>query len=192
MISLKYIPPEKPTSEKIKGKATMTKPRRVTSASLRLTFPPQGKKATMGQGGELHVLIKEAKNLMAMKTGGTSDSFVKGLVVQNPLCVPRTPPACRMNRDFALLQVPVPGDGKKHQAEDSGREEEPEPALRSHVGVQRCVAGAAEGDVSGADRVGQRGHAEQRVPGRSPSQLRNRYASLNRTPRTWTCAFVYY
>lgn len=33
------------------------------------------------EGGELHVLIKEAKNLMAMKTGGTSDSFVKGLVM---------------------------------------------------------------------------------------------------------------
>ncbi|KAM4732619.1 synaptotagmin-like protein 4 isoform 2-T2 [Anableps anableps] len=30
------------------------------------------------KGGELHVLIKEAKNLMAMKPGGTSDSFVKG------------------------------------------------------------------------------------------------------------------
>lgn len=32
-------------------------------------------------GGEMHVLIKEAKNLMAMKSGGTSDSFVKGLVI---------------------------------------------------------------------------------------------------------------
>lgn len=32
--------------------------------------------------GELHVLIKEAKNLMAMKPGGTSDSFVKGLVIK--------------------------------------------------------------------------------------------------------------
>lgn len=30
------------------------------------------------EDGELHVLIKEAKNLMAMKSGGTSDSFVKG------------------------------------------------------------------------------------------------------------------
>lgn len=33
------------------------------------------------EGGEMHVLIKEAKNLMAMKSGGTSDSFVKGLVI---------------------------------------------------------------------------------------------------------------
>ncbi|XP_029020911.1 synaptotagmin-like protein 4 [Betta splendens] len=55
VISLKYIPPKKPESEKSKGK-----------------------KAATGQGGELHVLIKEAKNLTAMKTGGTSDSFVKG------------------------------------------------------------------------------------------------------------------
>ncbi|XP_044061005.1 synaptotagmin-like protein 4 isoform X2 [Siniperca chuatsi] len=55
VISLKYITPKKPTAEKIKGK-----------------------KAVTGEGGELHVLIKEAKNLMAMKPGGTSDSFVKG------------------------------------------------------------------------------------------------------------------
>ncbi|KAM7417379.1 hypothetical protein PAMA_017168 [Pampus argenteus] len=54
-ISLKYITPKKSTAEKIKGK----------------------KAATM-EGGELHVLIKEAKNLMAMKAGDTSDSFVKG------------------------------------------------------------------------------------------------------------------
>ena len=31
-----------------------------------------------GEGGELQVWIKEAKNLMAVKSGGTSDSFVKG------------------------------------------------------------------------------------------------------------------
>lgn len=35
------------------------------------------------EGGELHVLIKEANNLVAMKTGGTSDSFVKGLVMDS-------------------------------------------------------------------------------------------------------------
>ncbi|XP_054872325.1 synaptotagmin-like protein 4 isoform X1 [Amphiprion ocellaris] len=55
VISLKYVPPKKPTTEKIKGKKAA----------------PEG-------GGELHVVIKEAKNLMAMKPGGTSDSFVKG------------------------------------------------------------------------------------------------------------------
>ncbi|KAK5864599.1 hypothetical protein PBY51_015830 [Eleginops maclovinus] len=54
VISLKYVTPEKPTSEK------------------------KGKKADIGGSGELHVLIKEAKNLMAMKPGGTSDSFIKG------------------------------------------------------------------------------------------------------------------
>ncbi|XP_008273924.1 synaptotagmin-like protein 4 [Stegastes partitus] len=55
VISLKYVPPKKPPTEKIKGK-----------------------KAVPDEGGELHVIIKEAKNLMAMKPGGTSDSFVKG------------------------------------------------------------------------------------------------------------------
>uniref|UniRef100_A0A672YH44 Synaptotagmin-like 4 n=1 Tax=Sphaeramia orbicularis TaxID=375764 RepID=A0A672YH44_9TELE len=55
VISLKYITPQKPLSDKTKGK-----------------------KAASDEGGELHVLVKEAKNLMAMKVGGTSDSFVKG------------------------------------------------------------------------------------------------------------------
>lgn len=44
-------------------------------------FLSSGKKAVTELGGELHVLIKEAKNLMAMKPGGTSDSFVKGFVI---------------------------------------------------------------------------------------------------------------
>ncbi|XP_040903811.1 synaptotagmin-like protein 4 [Toxotes jaculatrix] len=55
VISLKYVTTTKPTTEKIKGK-----------------------KAATEKGGELHILIKEAKNLIAMKQGGTSDSFVKG------------------------------------------------------------------------------------------------------------------
>ncbi|XP_042348902.1 synaptotagmin-like protein 4 [Plectropomus leopardus] len=55
VISLKYVTPKKPTIEKIKGKKVMVE-----------------------GAGELHVLIKEAKNLMAIKPGGTSDSFVKG------------------------------------------------------------------------------------------------------------------
>lgn len=40
-----------------------------------------GKKVITEEGGELHILVKEAKNLMAMKPGGTSDSFVKGFVM---------------------------------------------------------------------------------------------------------------
>ena len=40
-----------------------------------------GKKPVTEEGGELHVLIKEAKNLVAMKSGGISDSFVKGSVI---------------------------------------------------------------------------------------------------------------
>ncbi|XP_047657993.1 synaptotagmin-like protein 4 isoform X1 [Tachysurus fulvidraco] len=42
---------------------------------------PRGKKAKVEDGGELHVLIKEAKNLCALKAGGTSDSFVKGYLL---------------------------------------------------------------------------------------------------------------
>ncbi|XP_034037636.1 synaptotagmin-like protein 4 isoform X2 [Thalassophryne amazonica] len=58
VISLKYITPKTPTADKIKGKKTPTQ-----------------------EGGELHVLIKEAKNLMPMKVGGTTDSFVKGYLL---------------------------------------------------------------------------------------------------------------
>ncbi|KAM9470165.1 synaptotagmin-like protein 4 isoform 2-T5 [Clarias gariepinus] len=42
---------------------------------------PRGKKAKVEVGGELHVLIKEARNICAMKAGGTSDSFVKGYLL---------------------------------------------------------------------------------------------------------------
>lgn len=35
----------------------------------------------MPSGGILEVLVKEAKNLTAVKSGGTSDTFVKGSVV---------------------------------------------------------------------------------------------------------------
>ncbi|XP_024139697.1 synaptotagmin-like protein 4 isoform X1 [Oryzias melastigma] len=55
VISLKYVTPNKSTTEKVKGK-----------------------KAAKVQGGELHVLIKEAKNLKSGKSGSTTDSFVKG------------------------------------------------------------------------------------------------------------------
>ncbi|KAM4554906.1 synaptotagmin-like protein 4 isoform 1-T4 [Odontesthes bonariensis] len=55
VISLKYVTPKKRNAVKVKGK-----------------------KAAPEEGGELHILIKEAKNLTAMKPGGTSDSFVKG------------------------------------------------------------------------------------------------------------------
>lgn len=51
-------------------------------------FSRSDKKARVEEGGELHVLIKEAKNLMAMKSGGTSDSFVKGLVITCPILKP--------------------------------------------------------------------------------------------------------
>ncbi|NWT28337.1 SYTL4 protein, partial [Cardinalis cardinalis] len=40
-----------------------------------------GRKGKPGEGGELQVWIKEAKNLTAAKSGGTSDSFVKGYLL---------------------------------------------------------------------------------------------------------------
>ncbi|XP_057394429.1 synaptotagmin-like protein 4 isoform X3 [Balaenoptera acutorostrata] len=51
------------------------------------------KKSTGGEGGELQVWIKEAKNLTAAKSGGTSDSFVKGylLPVRNKASKRKTP-----------------------------------------------------------------------------------------------------
>ncbi|XP_069841875.1 synaptotagmin-like protein 4 [Dendropsophus ebraccatus] len=57
VVSLKYIPPSKSSggSERRKSKAD--------------------------EGGELQVWIKEAKNLTAVKPGGTSDSFVKGYLL---------------------------------------------------------------------------------------------------------------
>ncbi|XP_037833327.1 synaptotagmin-like protein 4 isoform X2 [Kryptolebias marmoratus] len=58
VISLKYVTPKNTAAENAKGK-----------------------KAAPEEGRELHVLIKEAKNLVAIK-GGTSDSFVKGHLFQ--------------------------------------------------------------------------------------------------------------
>uniref|UniRef100_A0A8C0RKH3 Synaptotagmin-like protein 4 n=1 Tax=Canis lupus familiaris TaxID=9615 RepID=A0A8C0RKH3_CANLF len=51
------------------------------------------KKSKGGEGGELQVWIKEAKNLMAAKSGGTSDSFVKGylLPMRNKASKRKTP-----------------------------------------------------------------------------------------------------
>ncbi|XP_033829698.1 synaptotagmin-like protein 4 [Periophthalmus magnuspinnatus] len=57
VISLKYVTPKTQTPMKIKGKKDMT------------------------EEGELHVLIKEAKNLVAVKMGDTADSFVKGYLL---------------------------------------------------------------------------------------------------------------
>lgn len=62
---------------------------------------------------------------------------------------------------FVLLQLLVPNKIKDHKEKDSSCEEELEPSLRPHVCVQGADSGAAEGDVSGAHCVGQRGHVEQ-------------------------------
>lgn len=58
VVSLKYIPPAKAVGPGAKNR---------------------GKKEELG--GELQVWIKEAKNLTAAKSGGTSDSFVKGYLL---------------------------------------------------------------------------------------------------------------
>ncbi|XP_016407878.1 synaptotagmin-like protein 4 isoform X4 [Sinocyclocheilus rhinocerous] len=60
VISLKYVTANKTHAEDSNGKGKKTKPT---------------------DGAELHVLIKEAKNLTAMKAGGTCDSFVKGYLL---------------------------------------------------------------------------------------------------------------
>ncbi|XP_040180951.1 synaptotagmin-like protein 4 [Rana temporaria] len=57
VVSLKYVPPSKST----------------TGSERRKSKPDEA--------GELHVWVKEAKNLTAAKTGGTSDSFVKGYLL---------------------------------------------------------------------------------------------------------------
>ncbi|XP_030620741.1 synaptotagmin-like protein 4 [Chanos chanos] len=59
VISLKYVTAKQTSTEKSKGK----------------------KSSKSEDGAELHVLIKEARNLSAMKSGGTSDSFVKGYLL---------------------------------------------------------------------------------------------------------------
>ncbi|KAJ8351190.1 hypothetical protein SKAU_G00226660 [Synaphobranchus kaupii] len=62
VISLKYVSMSESHTEDTKGKK-------------------KKKKKKKEESGELHVLIKEAKNLTAMKAGGTSDSFVKGYLL---------------------------------------------------------------------------------------------------------------
>ncbi|XP_054852865.1 synaptotagmin-like protein 4 [Eublepharis macularius] len=69
VVSLKYIPPAKHPSA------------------------GNGRKGKREEGGELQVWIKEAKNLTAAKSGGTSDSFVKGylLPLRNKATKRKTP-----------------------------------------------------------------------------------------------------
>nr|XP_056717790.1 synaptotagmin-like protein 5 [Euleptes europaea] len=70
IVVLRYIPPERnltlPLGE-IQGKKSSKKGKKVN---------PQ-----VPSGGILEVVIKEAKNLTAVKSGGTSDTFVKGYLL---------------------------------------------------------------------------------------------------------------
>lgn len=78
VISLKFIPPKKPAVPLAKGKNP--------TALASLKYPAiycvnaSGKKAEPKDGGELHVLIKEAKDLVGVKPRATLDTFVKGFV----------------------------------------------------------------------------------------------------------------
>ncbi|KAK3536085.1 hypothetical protein QTP70_026939 [Hemibagrus guttatus] len=72
VISLKYV---------TEAKAAGEKPRGENCSPVPLVRGGSGKKAKVEDSGALHVLIKEAKNLCAMKAGGTSDSFVKGYLL---------------------------------------------------------------------------------------------------------------
>ncbi|KAM3934961.1 synaptotagmin-like protein 5 isoform 2-T2 [Leptodactylus fuscus] len=68
-IGLRYIPPEKNLTLPLESVSTGKK-------SFR-----KSKKVPMPTGGILDVLVKEAKNLTAVKSGGTSDTFVKGYLL---------------------------------------------------------------------------------------------------------------
>ena len=59
IVALKFIPPD------------------VSGSTL-------GKKGKRSSKGELHVLVKEAKNLTAVKANGTSDPFCKRSVIFVP------------------------------------------------------------------------------------------------------------
>ncbi|XP_078514387.1 synaptotagmin-like protein 5 [Lissotriton helveticus] len=72
-ISLHYRPPEKNLTlplDQSQGKRSFKKSLKKSSAPL-------------PSGGVLEVHIKEAKNLTAVKSGGTSDTFVKGYLLPN-------------------------------------------------------------------------------------------------------------
>lgn len=56
ILSLKFVPPD----------VTSKKPSRKTSTT-----------SVAGTKGTLHVLVKEARNLMAIRSNGTSDPFCK-------------------------------------------------------------------------------------------------------------------
>ncbi|XP_060230377.1 synaptotagmin-like protein 5 [Meriones unguiculatus] len=69
-VVLRYIPPEESPIfpvEQLQGKKTFRKGKKKESSAI--------------SGGLLEVFIKEAKNLTAVKSGGTSDSFVKGYLL---------------------------------------------------------------------------------------------------------------
>ncbi|XP_040279728.1 synaptotagmin-like protein 5 [Bufo bufo] len=69
IIGLHYTPPEKNLTLPLESVSTGKK-------SFR-----RSKKVPMPTGGILEVFVKEAKNLTAVKSGGTSDTFVKGYLL---------------------------------------------------------------------------------------------------------------
>ncbi|XP_070318017.1 synaptotagmin-like protein 5 [Odocoileus virginianus] len=69
-VMLRYIPPEEklmPPLEQLQGKKSFKRGKKKDPCII--------------SGGILEVFIKEAKNLTAVKSGGTSDSFVKGYLL---------------------------------------------------------------------------------------------------------------
>lgn len=92
-----------------------------------------GKKAEPESGGELHVLIKEAKNLVGVKLGAMVDTFVKGFVPVR-LAISPHPRCCELTEAvFVDWQLLVPDRRKEHEEEDQAGEEEPQPSLRLHI-----------------------------------------------------------
>nr|KAF6360753.1 synaptotagmin like 5 [Myotis myotis] len=71
-VVLRYIPPDE---------YLMFPPGQLQAHTGKKTFKRGKKKPPVLSGGILEVLIKEAKNLTVVKSGGTSDSFVKGYLL---------------------------------------------------------------------------------------------------------------
>ncbi|XP_056455993.1 synaptotagmin-like protein 4 isoform X3 [Gadus chalcogrammus] len=106
VICLKYVTPKKPAkAERLSGKTTLcVAVRRIKKQIPKVCFYAEFlhlvKKAHAVEGGELHVLIKEAKSLVAMKGGATSDTFVKGhLLPANVKSTKRKTPVVKKNHN---------------------------------------------------------------------------------------------
>ncbi|KAG7275922.1 hypothetical protein CRUP_011372 [Coryphaenoides rupestris] len=83
-VVLKYIPAEKNLSLPLDPGQGKNRSLPLVPGHLNKKSFLKGKKTssfTLPQGGMVELLVKEAKNLTAVKSGGTSDPFVKGYLL---------------------------------------------------------------------------------------------------------------